>query len=167
MLKILLKLWWIQKRRTFDWKRLGLFIYMMLCVIVGLCAGYWQAGGELDQLTSRGEMGLIIVPFVVILSPFELWMKLLLKTDAAGMDDYLRSKPIPKATWNHFLLVTNLVDYLNWFIPVMVLIIGKTLMPIGYALLAFCLSLTQNFVDGLMITGVRKAQGGNTSCHYG
>ena len=159
MLKILLKLWWIQKRRTFDWKRLGLFIYMMLCVIVGLCAGYWQAGGELDQLTSRGEMGLIIVPFVVILSPFELWMKLLLKTDAAGMDDYLRSKPIPKATWNHFLLVTNLVDYLNWFIPVMVLIIGKTLMPIGYALLAFCLSLTQNFADGLMITGIRKAQG--------
>lgn len=72
MLKILLKLWWIQKRRTFDWKRLGLFIYMMLCVLVGLGAGYWQAGGELDQLTSRGEMGLIIVPFVVILSPFEL-----------------------------------------------------------------------------------------------
>lgn len=159
MLKILLKLWWIQKRRTFDWKRLGLFIYMMLCVIVGLGAGYWQAGGELDQLTSRGEMGLIIIPFVVILSPFELWMKLLLKTDAAGMDDYLRSKPIPKATWNHFLLVTNLVDYLNWFIPVMVLIIGKTLMPIGYALLAFSLSLTQNFADGLMITGIRKAQG--------
>ena len=61
MLKILLKLWWIQKRRTFDWKRLGLFIYMMLCVLVGLGAGYWQAGGELDQLTSRGEMGLIIV----------------------------------------------------------------------------------------------------------
>ena len=50
MLKILLKLWWIQKRRTFDWKRLGLFIYMMLCVIVGLGAGYWQTGGELDQL---------------------------------------------------------------------------------------------------------------------
>ena len=30
MLKILLKLWWIQKKRTFDWKRMGIFIYMML-----------------------------------------------------------------------------------------------------------------------------------------
>ena len=53
MLKILLKLWWIQKQRTFDWKRMGIFIYMVLCIIVGMGAGYWQAGGELGKLFTR------------------------------------------------------------------------------------------------------------------
>lgn len=159
MLKILLKLWWIQKQRTFDWKRMGIFIYMVLCIIVGMGAGYWQAGGELGKLFTRGGMEIIIVPLVMMFSPMELLMKFLLKTDAAGMDDYLRTKPIPQATWHRFLLVLNLIDYLNWFIPIMAFIIACMLMPIGYALLVFGLSLTLNIADGLMITGLRKAQG--------
>ena len=159
MLKILLKLWWIQKQRTFDWKRMGIFIYMVLCIIVGMGAGYWQAGGELGKLFTRGGMEIIIVPLVMMFSPMELLMKFLLKTDAAGMDDYLRTKPIPQATWHRFLLVLNLIDYLNWFIPIMAFIIACMLMPMGYALLVFGLSLTLNIADGLMITGLRKAQG--------
>ena len=110
MLKILLKLWWIQKQRTFDWKRMGIFIYMVLCIIVGMGAGYWQAGGELGKLFTRGGMEIIIVPLVMMFSPMELLMKFLLKTDAAGMDDYLRTKPIPQATWHRFLLMLNLID---------------------------------------------------------
>ena len=159
MLKILLKLWWIQKKRTFDWKRMGIFIYMMLCIIVGLGAGYSQAGGELGKLFTKGGMERIIVPLVVMFSPMEILMKFLLKTDAAGMDDYLRTKPIPQGTWNRFLLVLNLMDYLNWFIPIMILGLSFLLMNTGYALLAFGLSLTLNIADGLMITGLRKAQG--------
>ena len=159
MLKILLKLWWIQKKRTFDWKRMGFFIYMMLCIIVGLGAGYSQAGGELGKLFTKGGMERIIVPLVVMFSPMEILMKFLLKTDAAGMDDYLRTKPIPQGTWNRFLLVLNLMDYLNWFIPIMILGLSFLLMNTGYALLAFGLSLTLNIADGLMITGLRKAQG--------
>ena len=69
MLKILLKLWWIQKQRTFDWKRMGIFIYMVLCIIVGMGAGYWQAGGELGKLFTRGGMEIIIVPLVMMFSP--------------------------------------------------------------------------------------------------
>jgi len=159
MLKILLKLWWIQKKRTFDWKRMGIFIYMMLCIIVGFGAGYSQAGGELGKLFTKGGMERIIVPLVVMFSPMEILMKFLLKTDAAGMDDYLRTKPIPQGTWNRFLLVLNLMDYLNWFIPIMILGLSFLLMNTGYALLAFGLSLTLNIADGLMITGLRKAQG--------
>ena len=30
MLKKLLPMWWTQKRRTFAWKRMGIFIYMVL-----------------------------------------------------------------------------------------------------------------------------------------
>ena len=78
MLKILLKLWWIQKQRTFDWKRMGIFIYMVLCIIVGMGAGYWQAGGELGKLFTRGGMEIIIVPLVMMFSPMELLMKFLL-----------------------------------------------------------------------------------------
>ena len=120
MLKILLQLWWTQKRRTFDWKRMGIFIYMVLCVVVGLIVGHWQGGSNPFEAIRNDNLELIIVPLVVMFSPMELLMKFLLKTDAAGMDDYLRSKPVPQATWNRFLLVLKLLDYLNWFIPIMV-----------------------------------------------
>ena len=159
MLKILLQLWWTQKRRTFDWKRMGIFIYMVLCVVVGLIVGHWQGGSNPFEAIRNDNLELIIVPLVVMFSPMELLMKFLLKTDAAGMDDYLRSKPVPQATWNRFLLVLNLLDYLNWFIPIMVFGLSCLLMSAGYALLAFGLSLTLNIADGLLITGLRKAQG--------
>ena len=67
---------------------MGIFIYMVLCVVVGLVVGHWQGGSNPFEAIRSDNLELIIVPLVVMFSPMELLMKFLLKTDAAGMDDY-------------------------------------------------------------------------------
>ena len=46
MLKILLKLWWIQKQRTFDWKRMGIFIYMVWVQAIGRQEASWVSSSR-------------------------------------------------------------------------------------------------------------------------
>ena len=159
MLKILLLHWWTISRRTFDWKRLGILAYIVFCFAIGLWAGFKEGGGNWSSLFHHPDSMYYIVPLVVGLSGTEVLMKLVMKRDVVGMDDYVRTKPIARHTWNMFLLVLNLVDYFNWFIPIVVLIVACLGLPLGYALLAFGLSLLISMTDGLLITAHRLTQG--------
>ena len=159
MLKILLLHWWTISRRTFDWKRLGILAYIVFCFAIGLWAGFKEGGGNWSSLFHHPDSMYYIVPLVVGLSVTEVLMKLVMKRDVVGMDDYVRTKPIARHTWNMFLLVLNLVDYFNWFIPIVVLIVACLGLPLGYALLAFGLSLLISMTDGLLITAHRLTQG--------
>lgn len=124
MLKILLLHWWTISRRTFDWKRLGILAYIVFCFAIGLWVGSKTGGSNLSSLFHHPDSMYYIVPLVVGLSGTEVLMKLVMKRDVVGMDDYVRTKPIARHTWNMFLLVLNLVDYFNWFIPIVVLIVA-------------------------------------------
>ena len=159
MLKILLLHWWTISRRTFDWKRLGILAYIVFCFAIGLWAGFKEGGSNWSSLFHHPDSMYYIVPLVVGLSVTEVLMKLVMKRDVVGMDDYVRTKPIARHTWNMFLLVLNLVDYFNWFIPIVVLIVACLGLPLGYALLAFGLSLLISMTDGLLITAHRLTQG--------
>lgn len=159
MLKILLLHWWTISRRTFDWKRLGILAYIVFCFAIGLWVGSKTGGSSLSSLFHHSDSMYYIVPLVVGLSGTEVLMKLVMKRDVVGMDDYVRTKPIARHTWNMFLLVLNLVDYFNWFIPIVVLIVACLGLPLGYALLAFGLSLLISMTDGLLITAHRLTQG--------
>jgi len=159
MLKILLLHWWTISRRTFDWKRLGILAYIVFCFAIGLWAGFKEGGGNWSSLFHHPDSMYYIVPLVVGFSVTEVLMKLVMKRDVVGMDDYVRTKPIARHTWNMFLLVLNLVDYFNWFIPIVVLIVACLGLPLGYALLAFGLSLLISMTDGLLITAHRLTQG--------
>ena len=159
MLKILLLHWWTISRRTFDWKRLGILAYIVFCFAIGLWVGSKTGGSNLSSLFHHSDSMYYIVPLVVGLSVTEVLMKLVMKRDVVGMDDYVRTKPIARHTWNMFLLVLNLVDYFNWFIPIVVLIVACLGLPLGYALLAFGLSLLISMTDGLLITAHRLTQG--------
>lgn len=159
MLKILLLHWWTISRRTFDWKRLGILAYIVFCFAIGLWAGFKEGGGNWSSLFHHPDSMYYIVPLVVGFSVTEVLMKLVMKRDVVGMDDYVRTKPIARHTWNMFLLVLNLVDYFNWFIPIVVLVVACLGLPLGYALLAFGLSLLISMTDGLLITAHRLTQG--------
>lgn len=159
MLKTLLNLWWIQKKRTFDWKRMGWFLYVLLIITSGIIGGYIQVrkDGSFDMhydLTQK-----LVIPLVMTFSLFGILMKLLMKQEAAGMDDYIKSRPILESSWNKFLIIMNLVDYWNWVIPVLLFGMSCFIMPVGYAILAFLLAFCVSITDGLMLTCLRKAQG--------
>ena len=98
MLKTLLNLWWIQKRRTFDWKRMGWFLYILLIIASGIIGGYMQMrkDGNLDMHNEVTQK--LAIPMVMTFSFLGILMKLLMKQEAAGMDDYI-SKPISYETF--------------------------------------------------------------------
>ncbi|MBP7374455.1 MAG: hypothetical protein KA876_05170, partial [Prevotella sp.] len=159
MLKTLLNLWWIQKRRTFDWKRMGWFLYILLIIASGIIGGYMQMrkDGNLDMHNEVTQK--LAIPMVMTFSFLGILMKLLMKQEAAGMDDYIKSRPILESSWNKFLIIMNLADYWNWVIPVLLFGISCFMMPIGYAFLTFLLASCVSITDGLMLTCLRKAQG--------
>lgn len=159
MLRILLRHWWTISCRTFDWKRLGVVAYFALCMVFGMWMGLEASGNSLSTLFHHPDSMYYIVPLVVGFSVSEVLMKLFLKHDITGSDDYVNTKPISRRTWNSFLFALNLVDYLNWAVPVLVLILACLGLPLGYALLAFALALLVSMTDGLLITAHHKAQG--------
>ena len=159
MLKTLLNLWWVQKKRTFDWKRMGWFLYILLIIISGIVGAYIQIrkDGNFDIHSDITQK--IAIPLVMTFSVLGILMKFLMKQEAAGMDDYLKSRPIPENAWNKFLIVMNVVDYWNWVNPVLLFGMSCIIMPIGYAVLTFILAFCVSVTDGLMLTSLRKAQG--------
>jgi hypothetical protein len=159
MLKTLLNLWWIQKKRTFDWKRMGWFLYILLIVTSGIVGAYIQIrkDGNFDIHSDITQK--IAIPLVMTFSVLGILMKFLMKQEAAGMDDYLKSRPIPENAWDKFLIVMNVVDYWNWVNPVLLFGMSCIMMPIGYAILTFILAFCVSVTDGLMLTSLRKAQG--------
>ena len=157
MLKTLLQLWWIETRRTFDWKRLGVFLYLLF-LLAALVIGFYAGGG--DRVMS-GMAGLPFQDYAVMMALAtivpDFMMKLMLKQDAAMMDDFLKSKPVAERTWNRFLLVSNLLDYWNWMTPIVMTVLFGLLMPVGYALLGGLTVWFVSIADGLAITCLRKA----------
>lgn len=159
MLKTLLNLWWIQKRRTFDWKRLGWLLYILFIIISGIIGAYVQIRKDGNFSMHNDITQKIAIPLVMTFSVMGILMKLLMKQEAAGMDDYLKSRPVLESSWNKFLIIMNLADYWNWVNPVLLFCISCFIMPIGYAFLTFLLAFCVSITDGLMLTCLRKAQG--------
>ena len=110
MLKLLLRLWWLQQRRNFR-KRDAfvacyiIFLYVM--VGVGFYQGFTESGGELKGEEMPALLGAGIV--IGMLIP-DIIMKMVMKRDITAMDDYVKSRPVPEKIWNKFLLTTNLVS---------------------------------------------------------
>lgn len=99
----------------------------------------------------------IAIPLVMTFSVMGILMKLLMK-QAAGMDDYLKSRPVLETSWNKFLIIMNL-DYWNWVNPVLLFCISCFIMPIGYAFLTFACFLCQHYRWTHAYMPARKAQG--------
>ena len=156
MLKLLLRLWADQKRRNFKWGKLfgqlyffGLF--MMISIIVTFAVH--EEIGDLENVAKT-----VSIMAVSIIVP-DFLHKLLMKHDETVMDHYLKSKPIPDRAWNRFLLTTNLVNYWNWTIPLLMLPFCIVFMKWTEMLLSFLLLLAVSMVGGVAITALRRAKG--------
>lgn len=155
MLKLLLKLWADQKRRDFKWGRfLGQAYFFALFMIVSVIitfATYENVGAEGVEM---------VVPFIAasIIIP-DFLHKLLMKHDETVMDHYLKSKPIPERSWNRFMLITNVVNFWNWAIPVMLLPFCLVFLKWTILIPSFLLFLAVSMVGGIAITAFRRAKG--------
>ena len=156
MLKLLLKLWAVQKRRDFKWGRfLGeayFFVLFLSISITVTLVSYKELGA-----TEGAKIAVPILAAAIILPDFV--SKLLMKHDETVMDHYLKSKPIPEKSWNRFLLITNLFSFWNWAIPLVLVPFCVLFLPWTFALPSFLLLLSVSMVGGVAITALCRAKG--------
>lgn len=156
MLRLLLRLWWLQQRRDFRWQEaIGGIYIVMLYVVVGIAffMGYTDGGGELfeDGVPATLSAGVVLGTLLP-----DMVLKMLMKRDMTAMDDYLKSRPLPEKTWNKFLLLTNLVSFWNYVLPFLMLPVLIWLLSVPQALGCFLLLLAYSYVDGCYVTCYRK-----------
>lgn len=140
MLKLLLRLWWLQQRRNFRKRDAFVACYIItLYVVMGFCffQGFTESGGELKGEDMPAMLGPGIVIGMLIL---DIIMKMVMKRDITAMDDYVKSRPVPEKIWNKFLLTTNLVSIWNYVLPVFALPVFIYLLPAGEAVASFSCS---------------------------
>lgn len=157
MLKLLIRLWWLQQRRNFRKRDAVVACYLIfLYVVVGVSFfhGFTQSGEILDGDNLPATLGAGIA--VGMLVP-DIFMKMVMKRDITAMDDYVKSRPIPEKIWNRFLLTTNLVSFWNYVLPVLALPVFIYLLPLWQVVVSFFLLLSLSYIDGIYVTCYRKA----------
>ena len=157
MLRLLLRLWWLQQRRNFHKRDAFVACYIIfLYVVMGVSffLSFTENGGELGGEDMPALLGAGIV--VGMLIP-DIIMKMVMKRDITAMDDYVKSRPVPEKIWNKFLLTTNLVSFWNYVLPVLMLPVFIYFLPASEVVASFFLFLEFSFVNGIYITCYRKA----------
>lgn len=157
MLKLLLRLWWLQQRRNFHARDAivgGYLIIIYVVMGVSFYFGFTESGGSLSGDDAPSLLGAGIV--VGMLIP-DIFMKMVIKKDMTAMDDYVKARPFPERIWNRFLLLTNLVSFWNYVLPVLLIPVLLFFMSISQTIVCFLLFLAYSMVDGLYITCYRKA----------
>ena len=152
MLRLLLRLWWLQQRRNFHKRDAFVACYIIfLYVVIGVSffLSFTENGGELGGEDMPALLGAGIV--VGMLIP-DIIMKMVMKRDITAMDDYVKSRPVPEKIWNKFLLTTNLVSFWNYVLPVLMLPVFIYFLPVGQVIASFFLFLAFSYIDGIYIT---------------
>ena len=135
MLRLLFRLWWLQQRRSFTWKDAvvgGYLIFVYVMVGLGFYFGATLDGEELFEDGTPDALCAILV--LTMLVP-DIILKVVMKHDSTAMDDYLKSRPVPEKIWNRFLLLTNIANFWNYVMPVLML-------PMLFWMLSVCLLYT-------------------------
>lgn len=157
MLKLLLRLWWLQQRRNFH-KRDAIVGAYIILLYVAMGASFFfcfaENGDDLTQEDMPVSLGAVFA--VAMLMP-DIFLKWVMKRDITAMDDYVKSRPVPEKVWNRFLLASNLVSFWNYVIPVLALPVLFLLLSVPQAVATFFLLLIFSYIDGIFITCYRKA----------
>lgn len=156
MLKLLLRLWWLQQRRNFSWKDVIVGVYIILFYVVVGVAFFLDfsenKGLALDDLPAALGIGLVIGMLIP-----DIILKLVMKRDFTAMDDYVKSRPIPEKAWNRFLLVANLMSFWNYILPLLMIPVFIYLLGFPQTIICFFLFLAFSLLDGVFVTCYRKA----------
>lgn len=157
MLKLLLRLWWLQQRRNFHWKDAvvgGYIIFIYVVFGVSFYYGFTSEGGRLfeDGIPKTFAIGLV----VGLLLP-DIFMKMVMKRDSTAMDDYVKARPLSEKAWNRLLLLTNLASFWNYVLPVLMLPALFWLLEFSQAVVAFLMILAFSMIDGIFVTCFRKS----------
>lgn len=156
MLKLLLHLWWTQKKRNFSWREMLVEVYGYVACAGGAIVGLIGSGLTWADLRDADCSPYAMV-VVALLVPVDILVKALMKKEATVMDDYLRTRPIPRHAWNRFLLTVNMLDYWTWAVPILIALMALVVVPMPVSLLVIAASLSASVVAAMALTCCRRA----------
>ncbi len=157
MLRLLLRLWWVQQRRNFSKRDAivgGYIIFLYVVFGASFFISFTEKGGSLAEEDLPATLGAGLV--IGMLLP-DIFLKLIMKHDITAMDDYVKSRPVPERIWNRFLLTTNLLSFWNYVVPVLMIPVFIFLLSPVQVVASFFLLLAFSYVDGIYVTCFRKA----------
>ena len=156
MLRLLLKLWWLRKRRDMQKRDIIVGVYVLLiyvCIGVGAYLSSDLSGISLSSVSMPPIVGLALVWAMIV--P-DMMPKLGMKNSVTCMDDYLKTRPVPARTWNCFVLMTNVISLFNYMVPIIILPILIWMGGIGYGLACFVIMVLFSYANSMFITCFRK-----------
>lgn len=156
MLKLLLRLWWLHKRRDFQKRDIVLGVYLLLlyvCIGVGIYVGVVASGTSFMSVGLPPVVGLFFV--VSMLLP-DIFPKLLMKNGVTMMDDYLKARPVKERTWNVFVLLTNLLSFWCYLVPLFFLPFLIWLLDIWQAVVCFFIMILFSLANSMFVTCFRR-----------
>ena len=152
MLRLLFRLWWLQQRRSFTWKDAvvgGYLIFVYVMVGLGFYFGATLDGEEIFEDGTPDALCAILV--MTMLVP-DIILKVVMKRDSTAMDDYLKSRPVPEKMWSRFLLLTNLANFWNYVMPVLMLPMLFWMLSVPQAIAGYLLMQAFSFINGIYVT---------------
>lgn len=156
LLKLLLRLWWLRKRRDFQKRDVFIAVYMLLlyaCIGVGVYLGMVTSGMSASSVDLPAIVGLVFV--LATLLP-DILPKLLMKSGVTVMDDYLKARPVKERTWNVFVLLTNLLSFWCYLVPVLFLPFLIWLLDIWQAVACFFIMILFSLANSMFVTCFRR-----------
>lgn len=158
MLKLLLRLWWLRKRRCLKKRDIAVAIYLLF-VYIAVCVGFYygvkSSGETVESVDSPAVVGIIVA--ITMLVP-DIIMKTSMKQDATFMDDYLKTKPVPERLWSRFIVVSNVVNFWNYLIPVMMVVPFLMFQTAAQTVACFVIMVLLSYADSLFVISFRRTK---------
>ncbi len=158
-LRILLRLWWIQRARDFTWRKLFVAAYIAVAYIVMVLAVYAGISQQTEHIVVPPEYVALMPLLAVCIVPGDMLMKLFWRRSPVEMDDYLRSRPVTPRSWARFVLFDTCVGFLQWMLPLMLAFVVLVLCPWWWALMVLVQGYAGTMTNALVQNCWRRAPG--------
>lgn len=158
-MKLLISLWWTQKRRMFRWMEVFVGCYFAFLFLVIGAAIYLEMGSQLEEYKEEIAMGSVMIIIAASLLISDLFFKFMFMNDSVLMDDFLKTKPVRQRDWNRFILFSCFANGWNLMLPFLVGILAFFLMSVGETLVAIVTAFVMSAMNSMLLANIRKSKG--------
>lgn len=158
-LKLLLSLWWTQKKRLFRWADVFIGAYFaFLFLLIGSIV-YMEMHDQIKEMKGQIAMGSVLIIISASLLVSDLFFKFMFMNDSVLMDDFLKTKPVGQRDWNRFILISCFTDGWNLMMPLIVGVFAFLLASVPEALVAILMAYVMSSMNSLLMACLRKSDG--------
>ena len=158
-LKMLLQLWWTQKRRSFRWADVfvGAYFAFLFMLVGGIV--YMNMSEQLADLKGQVNMGSVLIIVSASLLISDLFFKFMFMHDAVLMDDFLKTKPVSGRDWNRFIVLSCFAVGWNLMMALIVGFFAFLIASVAEALMAILMAFVMSAMNSMLMACLRKSSG--------